>query len=531
MKYQVHDIADFLGLLTNYDEVTMPLGGALSVANLCQYFPSTIQRIPGLINKGAISNSDGGIPHAFRIQFGNNPDQIAAVITDTSGNVKLWNLSANAEITGTYLNNQEDGALARVWSSAFYMGAWYVANGMQAIQKITNSSTRVSIPDGPADAVDLGTSIPPIATFVETYLGRLYMAYGRNVHYTESLLDDYYADNILSIDEIPGVVTGLAINSPTSATAGIVGELIAMKATGLVKLRGDPFDANSIKDVVSAVVGSNSPHTWANTPIGLVFLGLRNDKYSVYFLPVGSGGEPTDIGHPLYNVLNDPINPLLNIQLSNAVYHDGKYKLFLNRNGRMIEVWLDVDLLARDQYSMGSFQTRSPKTVWYGMHTREAGSATVVTDDKKLSVFDVIAGTGTYFEENEDRTAGFVNATGNVLQAVLDIPLNVPPPGIWKTWDLLAIYNSSASNVPNNSVAVDIYSEGAPKGTTRTVTVGDVNKSTGVDIRIPITGTNGASVAGDLSARVKLTHTLNKQFDILHMHVQTLVDEEMRIRA
>lgn len=532
MKNRVVPITELKGIVTNIDEVSMPLGGMLSCANMARYVPDRFQRIPGLVDIETVSSAGNGFPIGFTARI-SGTEYLFVVRSSDSATADVYNLTSAAALTGgASLANNNTGYMAGIWTTTYYSGGVYVSNGLQAIQRITGATTKVSISTGG----DPGAVTPPKGSLIKSYLGRLYVAGvtevagvaatdtdKSRVWYSKSLdgptAFNFLATNYFSVDEVPGEVTALAVNSPTSSGSTIVGELIVAKPTGIIKLNGDPAASNSAKDVVSASIGSEAPHTFVNTPIGLFFLGQSGGILSVYYLPVGSQGEPQDVGQVLRDVLNDVSNPISNIRLSTAIYHDGFYKLFINRNGTILEEWLDIREIVQ-----------SDNMYWYGSHTRKAKQAPTVMANGELRVFEVIAGVGHHFRENTSKTSGFIDANGDALVAVLDIPLNVEPLVDEKVYDLLNVYFAKEANINSNQITVEKFLEGVAQGGSSSQSIYDSTTSSGSQIKVPVTGVNGASLAGR-TARVKISHTTNTRLDILRLELQYLAHEDERVRS
>lgn len=574
-------ISDFLGLMTHLDETNVPLGGAIQVQNFAQYVPQRIQRIPGLTNVETIADSSHGFLDAWHVRIDGGAEKLMAVIKKSDDTIKVWNITDGAEVTGSTLTDVVSGQLAGIWSSTYYLRRQYVANGTQPIQIISTASTRTSITatterhDSPGGAYAGGTTydvddvvsysgsnyvcilattgnlptnttywtpwiswVPPIGSLVKSYLGSLFVAGIASpqddvVWYSDPLTTDFEPTNFLNIDEIPGKVLAMAISSATTADTGILGELIFAKQSGLVKLSGHPLDTtNSRKDVISSVIGSVSPHTFCSTPIGLFFLGIKNGIYSMYFLQIGSVGEPQDIGLSLRNLLNDPTYPIQNPVTCRATFHDGMLKLFLQKNNANIEIWGDITGFIRDG-----------KIRWYGPHTRGANQSPCVSEAGLLHLFEVSGNTGYHFTENTDKTQNFYNLTHTILPAVLDIPLNIPPisitgspvvspviptalEGIDKSYDTFNVYFSKETNVVGNALDYRLFTEGIQLGGVITATLNKLQSLVGIDKHFPIVGVNGASFFSRYTVRVQFTHNLDFRCDISHMGIQFLYDEQ-----
>ena len=509
MQTQNLTIDKFLGLVTGRDEVNVPLGGTISCAGMAVYPDNRVSRIPGLDDLGTVSGAEGAITVSWADTF-SSVEKLMIGMYDNSGVGKIRNLTDSADVTGPALGSGEDSTLlSGIWSSTFYLGQRYVANGDDPIQVITGATTRVNMP---------ATTPPPTARLIQTYLGRLFVVGldSNIVSYSDSLDVEFPTNSKLNIDEVPGSVTAMFINSPTSSAQTIVAELVFAKRGGLVKLSGDPADPSSSKDAVSQSVGCISPMTPKNTDAGTLFLGIKGGRFSVYALRLGTAGEPVDIGQALYGILND--GNLQDVQLSTAVFHDGFYKLFLKRDGDIVEVWGDIRRFLEEQV-----------IIWYGVHQRGVKQSPLVLENGELRVFEVIGGFGTHFREKTQRATGFVDAVGDTFTAELDIPLNVEPEFDNKSYDLLNLRIARESNVSGNAVTVTRYSEGVQIGTPVSfgLFVSAIDK--GHNVKIPITGENGASLSGRF-ARVKVQQLTGVRLDIIKFEVQYLIPEDRKMK-
>ncbi len=525
MRTQVLPIEHFLGIMTNFDEVNMPFGGALSMANMSQFTHNRLQRIPGVVDTINIANADGYFPESWPTRI-SGTDYLMTAIVDAGGTGRVWNVTSAAEVTGgTALTDTGTGLLANIWSSTEYLGQQFISNGIQPMQRITAATTKVDV---------TGTPTPPKGMLIKSYFGRLYCAGltevagvtatdadKSKVWYSVSLDDVtdmvFSANAFLNCQEVPGEITSLAINSPTTAAGTIAGELVVGKRSGIMKLTGDPGDGGSALDVVSSSVGTDAPHTFVNTPVGLLFMGISFGKRSIYYLPIGSSGEPQEIGQGLLDVLNaDSPDNLGDPRLSRAVYHDGFYKLFIKRGTAIVEVWADITEFIRSQ-----------RISWYGIHTRGVRQAPTVTSDGVLNVFEIVSAQGKHFTENTDKTSTFIDSSASVLVAELDIPLNVAPDTDEKAYDLLSLFIAKEANTSGNALSVESFSEGVSQNGPDTVSIFDSTVSVGFTADIPIIGSAGAGLTGD-TARLKLRHTSNARLDILKARLQYLAHEGTR---
>lgn len=526
MQTNLIPIKDFLGLKTNSDESFTEFGGVLSCTNMAQYKPFRLQRIPGITDEINIAAADGKFLKSVVVWIA-GVEYLYTVFSNGSNTVQIRNITNAVNTTGgSALTDTRAGALANIWTSTSYLGTEFIGNGVQVIQKITGAGTKIDI---------TGTPTPPDGSLLKAYLGRLYVAGVSAVngvaatdddkskaYYTDSLTETFdYANNFLNIAEIPGEVLSLAVNSPSSSAGTIQGELVLGKLNGLAKLTGDPgVSGGATMDIISSITGTEGPNSWVNTPVGLIFMGVSRGRRSIYFMPLGSQGEPKDIGQDLFDVLNDDTEILTNPRLSHAVYHDGFYKLFLSRGATPanVEVWLDINKFIRTQI-----------IAWYGIHKRGLGEAPAVLSTGVLNAFGVVSAQGKHFTEKTDKTSTFLNTNGSTMIAELDLPLVVPSTPDEKVYDILNLQIAKEANVADNYITTEMFVEGVTEGDVNSLLIEDTTTTAGFQASVPLTGTNGASLAGH-NARIKMQHTLNKRFDILKMDLQYLSHSRDKVR-
>jgi len=77
------------------------------------------------------------------------------------------------------------------------------------------------------------------------------------------------AASLVNVKELPGKVTALFVSSSTSADTGIKADLVISKLLGM-------WLWNETRKVqITSSIGTKSPMTFANTPVGTFFLGAR----------------------------------------------------------------------------------------------------------------------------------------------------------------------------------------------------------------------------------------------------------------
>lgn len=522
MKTETVLVDKFYGLATHLDINSVALGGYHSLAGMARYFPDRLQRIPGIQDVINIANAANGIPLGWRTRIGGT-EYLMSVISQNATTARLWNVTSAAEITGaTALADNQTGIWANQWSTVYYIGFQWVTNGLQEVQKILTSTTR-------ADAGITGSASPLKGHFLSTYLNRIYLSGLTTVAGVAATDNDksrvmfsdagtvlFQAASFVYLDEIPGEIIGTAINSPTSADGTVSGELVIVKESGIGKLSGDPLSSSSTKDIVSATVGSDAIKTFVNTPNGLIFMGKSNGKYSIYLLPVGSSGEPTEIGRALDLVLNDPNNPLVSPRLSRAIYHDRFYKLFVNKNGTLTEVWAEV--------------TKDGDVIWYGPHERGVKDSPVVLSDNTLNLFGVISGQGKHFRERTDFTASYTKADQTSITAEIHMPLNVEPFNDDKSYDWLRVYLAKESNIPGRTLNIERLIDGVSQGGSISLDAFGTPSTSGFALSIPLVGSNGARLSSR-SCSVKIKPSTGERLDILRADVKYLRHEKEGARG
>jgi len=506
MKQSIEHIPEFKGIHTKVDASQLPLGFAVTCKNLVQFDAGRLRRIGGLTALGsAPADASVQVPLMLEVTFDGGVTYYTLAVLIGASAAVLGNLTSFAAITGPALT----GSAGKPWSITFYNQKYLVAGNGNTIREITSPTTQIVL---------TGTSVP-VGSLIRSYLNRLYVSdiAGEEglVRYTDVLTTTFGVTNIVNVLEIPGRVTALAVNAKSTDAAGIETDLIIMKRNAMWS-----YDETK-KDLISDVTGTLSPLTWQNTSAGLIGLGLSKNRNSVFLLPLGSAGEPRDIGEALENILNGS-NPLVNPELAHAVFHDGFYKLFFSRtdpDDQRQEVWLDADSLA---------QTGVP--VWYGPHSRGRVSAALVTSTRFELVKRGGSGTVIWFQANESLGSSFTNMDGSVLEAELDLPLTVPPQNEEKVFEFLELQVAKEANTAGNQITFEPVAEGASAGI-QAKSIYD-SKSAGISrVAIPIrkAGTTGM-VARD--ARVILKHSLNARFDILGASIQYLQHEgDGRVRT
>ncbi len=498
----VKPIPQFLGIMTQYDPSQLPLGAAWECKNLAQLVPGRLRRIPGIDSLATVA-VDGSVRIPL-LAYLKGLDISVALYSGAAVRT-LVNLTTSAAMSGPALAD----SATTPWSYTFYAQKHVVAGGGNAPQEVSNGTTYVALS---------GTSVPS-GNLVQSFLDRLYVAdiSGEEgiVRYSDALTCVFQAMSIVNTKEIPGKITALAVNSPSTDNAGIYTQLVIFKRNAIWV-----WDETS-KDVATQEIGTLSPHSAVNTPAGLVFLGKKGKRLnSVFLLRVGTAGEPIDVGEALYDILNGT-SPLGNELQANAVLDGRFYKLYFSRGAdatNASEVWLDVDTLAANG-----------TPAWYGPHARGAVDASCATESRLELSKRGASGVATWFKEKASADSGFVNMSGAAMQAILDMPLNVEPFNDEKLFDAMELQIAKEANVLANGFNYECFAEGASQGNEDIVFYQESLAGI-VRVVIPL---HALSVTGMAArdARIKITHILNARLDIIGASVQYLAPEDAKLRA
>ena len=478
-----------------------------------------LEKIPGLQKKATLTPTNlVAVRLAFQSDF-NNATYTFVCLVESSGAAKIWNATLDEEVTGaTALTDPDVGLTGKskdpgivvgtvggtppsptstsplrgIWSWTYHLGDVLVANGEQAIQKIIAYNQRQDL---------TGTPSPPIGRLIKSYLGRLYVAGVQGnedkVFFSSSFTTDFPATYYLYSSEVPGAVTALAINSPSTAAGTIIGELVIAKERGLLKLTGDPGDATSTLDVVSGSVGSLSPRSFVNTDAGLLFFGIAGGMRAVYQLPLGTRGEPIKISHQVDDLLN---SGSIDYQEVWATLHDGFYKLFLP-DGR--EFWFDIRYLMHQ---------RRPR--WWGPHYRGGASqilAPYTTTDGRVEAFQLVSGQADWIEELQ-RGTSFRLPDGSDQECILEFSLTGDPREEKKTHDSVSLQLDPQSATAGNQVQVTVAIDTKTNSYTKQ-TDGDE------DINFHMRNANNVPMSG-FTGSISIKHQREQPFTVLGGEIQ-----------
>ena len=160
------------------------------------------------------------------------------------------------------------------------------------------------------------------------------------VVYSEPLDDTLWPpNNFIDANVNNGeVISGLGINSITSATRGAQTQLVVFKPTAILVNDGTLNAAEQRLAVVSVALGCPGYHSIKNTPHGLIFAS----KNTVCLMDT-SGKEPTQVGFsisPQMKLIPDAMQ-----KWTAAIFHDNTYKLSFSNadaDNNNEEWWLDL---------------------------------------------------------------------------------------------------------------------------------------------------------------------------------------------
>lgn len=503
MKIRKQAINSFLGLMTQYDPSQIPLGGAIALQNVAMLEEGRLRKIPGItVLSDAPVDVTVQMPLLFFAESLAGSNYSIAVGFNIAGNAIIVNLTTDAAQTGPALL----GSFGSIWTNTFYNQKHIVAGGDNHPQEINAAGTHIDL---------VGTNVPH-GNLVQSFQDRIYFADIATeegiVRYSDVLTFDFQASSVVNTKELPGKTTLLAILSASTDQNGVDTYLVISKRNAI-------WIWNEItKDIISQNIGTESPHTWANTQVGPMFLGKDGNRNSVFYIPGGVAAEPKDIGRALHGLLNSVSSSLVNPQLACAVEDQGFYKLTFAYTGHTTnnhcEVWLDLVRMAK-----------TGEVVWYGPHYRGDIDAMARTTSSLEMVRRGAAGANVWFQENTDTTQNFTDMDGEVLNSFLDLPLNTEPLDEEKIFEVMELQLAKEANKPSNEVIVEIMAEGTSQGNTSQTIYDGLVPSGLTRILIPLypAGTTGFAAR---DARVRLTHSVDLRFDILGATIQYLYNEE-----
>ena len=247
--------------------------------------------------------------------------------------------STLAEITGTTALGTN-----KQWLFAKYQGALYMGNGTQIIQKTTAGLTRADIAGSPQ---------MPIGYPAGPYRFRL-LSFGNPAALNELAYTLVGAE----AQDSPGVRT---VESPEPITAarvfgrdenrGIYGDLAVFTGTSIWTQRDD-FEASAgAWDLMTEHLGTLSPHTLVNTPLGLMGLGYdATEDFVCFIIPLGAT-RPVLISGPIRSM---EALPLAYRQYACAEYYKDFYIVSFVPEGETTPTrqwWADMRRFSLDSKS------------------------------------------------------------------------------------------------------------------------------------------------------------------------------------
>ncbi len=475
------------------------------------------------------------------------------VAPGSAGAARVVSLTSGAQLSGPAL---AVGASYENWMYAFYAQQHLIASDQNGIMQLTAAGTYAAwSPTG---------SPPAKGGLIRAFLDRLYWAGDQTnaanegiVFFTDALTKNFGATGFVNVKEIPGPVTALGVYEPsTGATAGAVG----IKGGLLIfKRNGIWYWDESSKDLISGKIGTVSPHTVQNSPVGTIFLGKRGEQNSVFVIPPGyygyiHFGEPIDVGKPLYNLLNGfNVVTWLNASqqtvtwtgatwsagggLNNPITAhgviDGKfYKLFVslgNDTQNQTELWLDLDALQENPGETRGGQ--APTAIWYGPHTRGGYDASFV--DEALGAVRVLSrnynNRNSSFTENLNLSQNFTDWKGNTLIAFLDLAMNFDPEEVEKTYDVTELHIAPEADLTGLFVTYTFLADNVSQGQGTAFPEMDLSGTGAVThILIPSYASGRSGVAAH-HGRLQIVFTPNQRFDIIGIVAQYIVVDTQRI--
>lgn len=492
--------------MTQSEPLQLPLGAVTLCQNMAQLTPGKLRRIPGIEDLAtvAIDGSERIPLCVYMSGLTGNPDYTGYTIAAYVGTsaTTLVNLTLSSSMSGPTL-----GAGADPWTHTFYAQK-HIFAGDHVLYEVTNNSTYVVL---------TGTNVPA-GNLVQSFLDRLYVSDITSeegiVRYSDALTTDFQAGSIVNVKEIPGAVTALGVNSPSTDSMGIYTQLVIFKRNTIWI-----WDETS-KDIVSQKIGTLSPHTVKNTNAGLLFLGKDGNRNSVFLMPTGTAGEPIDVGEPLRDILNGS-TPLSHEDIANAAFDGRFYKLFFSRgtdDTNASEMWLDTSTLLQERAA-----------IWYGPHTRGSVDMSCITPLYTELVRRGASSADTWFREKVNADSAFIDMDGDTLVTVFNMPLNVEPLTSEKIFDSVELQIPKEANSLNNELTYEPFSEGNSQGAEDLVFY-QPDLPGIVRVFIPLHSLETTGMAGR-DVQIKITHAMNTRFDIAGMSIQYLAPEDDRLRA
>ena len=233
------------------------------------------------------------------------------------------------------------------WFFEVYQAGLYMGNATEAIQKTTNGTTR-------ADVATLPVGYPgPVYRNRLTVWGN--STYPKRVYYTDTLGELCDTDTQYRAVEHPEDVSGVAVFG-RDEDRGVFGDLAVFTPTSTWIQKGDfgmLLDGSDPWDRATDRLGSLSPHSFADTPYGLIGLGYDgSDEFVVFMIPIG-GNRPIVISDPIRTAEAPPVAYR---HLASAVFYRGFYRLSFVPSGATTptrEWWADLRGFSTDRFNYG----------------------------------------------------------------------------------------------------------------------------------------------------------------------------------
>ena len=169
----------------------------------------------------------------------------------------------------------------------------------------------ITTPSSPSwSSVNTATNaLPSVPTVVANFNNRAYFACGSVVYYSDVLAPTTMSNstNSITIGDTTAVtaMVGLPV---TTTSAGVVATLMVFKAFSIWQVSGDLSLSNLAENYISLNIGTSSPRSCVQTPIGLLFIS-SDGPYMVDPLglvhPISyTPNEDSDVKAPFVNATN-----------------------------------------------------------------------------------------------------------------------------------------------------------------------------------------------------------------------------------
>lgn len=265
-----------------------------------------------------------------------------------------------------------------IYDTCSFMGRMYWADGKNPISVIKPDEDEVcEVAEGDGPVVQylvgyqeriVGAGDARTQAEVEADGGVWPADSNRNRVLFSEVIDDtqWSPNNFINVEDDSGeVISGLGVNSITSATRGAQAQLVVFKPHSTMINDGTLGAAEQRMSHVSRVIGCPGYHSIVNTPFGLVFCSAE----TVCLLDT-TGKEPNQIGFVIAPAITEI--PASRQKWTAAIFHDQTYKLSItptNQTTNQNEWWLDMRP-----------QVFPEQQNWYGPHTGDLIFQYVIID-------------------------------------------------------------------------------------------------------------------------------------------------------